>query len=463
ILEAAYFDPRSVRRTSKRLGISSESSYRFERGVNPEGLRQASLRAAQMMAGLAGGKAGGFIDEYPKKVEFPSIILRTRQVSDLLGIEIDDSDISGFLDRLGFEYSKEHKDYFSVQCPPYRHDMTIEADLMEEVARLFGYHNIVSTVARLAQHETKEPEMYSKRSRLNGLLAASGLSETINYSFINPSWRKWMGMGKDNAIEFKNRVNADWCELRTSLLPGLMNTAVFNIRQGEESIGIFETGVVFYGANGEGSEEFMSAGLITCGEEEIFGLRVPRDFSRLKGIVAKVIKGMSGFEPHMERPENPKDFLYPHRQVEIRVGSSRIGFLGQAHPLVTEKFGIDSEIVCFEISVDSLLQLSTGTVRAKPLPRFPGIKRDLALIVDESEEVRGLVKTIMETDPLRIRSCRVFDLYRGKQIPDGKKSVAFRLYFLDEGKTLTDETGDLIMKNILENAKENHGAQIRGT
>lgn len=464
VLESAYFDPPAVRKTARKLGISSESSHRFERGVNPEGVIYASRRAGTLIAEIAGGKFSGFADVYPKKITFPQITLRTQRVNKTLGLELTDKKIADCLSRLGFDFKNSSKGVFSVACPPYRHDLSQEIDLVEEVARLTGYENIPPTTARIAQYESHRKNFYKRRARLNSLWISAGLTETINYSFINPDWRKNLKMngGGIKPAVLRNPINADWAELRGSLLPGLLKTAAFNLRHGEEKISIFETGAVFRrDEKGGVIEEFLSSGVMTGGEEEIFDVKLPRDFRRLKGILAKVIKSFTGKLPEMARPATPKTFLYPHRQVEIMPGKNSTGFLGQLHPLVTEAFDIDRELYCFEISVDRLLQFGRETVTAKILPKFPGIKRDLALIVDKNVEVGGIVNTILETDTKRIQACRLFDLYRGEQVPEGSKSLAFNLYFVDEEKTLTDATGDELIKNILANLREKHGARLR--
>ena len=462
ILEAAYFNPVSVRRSAKKLGISTDSSYRFERGVNCETVDFASHRAAKLMVDIAGGELKGFADEYPVKLDYPQVTLRTQKVNDILGLELDDSDIEKTCSRLGFDFKREQTGSYIVNCPPHRHDIKLEVDLIEEVARLAGYRNIPTTIPRLAQHEATQETGYRKRRDLNRLWAAASLNETVNYSFINSAWRKRILPDDDAVIKLKNPISADWSELRSSLLPGLIEIAGANLRQGAEEVSIFETGVVFGpDAKGGVAEEFWSAGLITGGMENIFSVKLPRDFHRLKGIIGKVLKSFTGTEPTFAHLSERLPFLYPHRQAEISIDGKPVGFVGQLHPLVAEPFEIESELLCFEISVDRLLQSGSGTTKASPLPKFPGIKRDLALIVDEQEEAGSIMKTIIETDEKRIRSCRLFDLYRGKQVPEGKKSLAFSLFIMDDEKTLTDETGDRIFATVLERVEKKHSARLR--
>ena len=462
ILEAAYFDPKSVRRTAKKLGLSTESSYRFERGVNCESVDFASHRAAKLIVDIADGELNGFVDEYPAKLNYPQITLRTQKVNDILGLELDDSDIEKTFSRFGFNFKREYTGSYIVDCPPQRHDIQLEIDLVEEVARLVGYNNIPTRVARLAQHEATQKTSYGKRRNLNRLWAAAGLNETVNYSFINSVWRERLQPNDSDVVKLKNPISSDWSELRNSLLPGLIQTTGANLRQGAEEVSIFETGVVFC-SNGKNSvtENFLSSGLITGGMENVYNVKMPRDFHRLKGIVGKTLKSFTGMEPLIARPSKALPFLYPHRQAEISINGKVVGFVGQIHTLVTDAFEIDEELLCFEISVERLLQSGSGKTQASLLPKFPGIKRDMALIVDEKEEAGGIVNTIIETDEKLIRSCRLFDLYRGKQVPDGKKSLAFSLYIMDDEKTLTDETGDKIFSDILERVKKKHNARLR--
>ena len=464
ILEAAYFDPVSVRKTAKALGVSTESSYRFERGVDPRGVPIAGMLAARMIAASAGGAAGGFVDVYPMQARPPAIRLRTAKVNDTLGLALGDQRILDYLGSLGFDCKMEGEGLFAVTAPSWRHDVKIEMDLIEEVARLHGYANIPATAPRLAQHEAVEGGTYRARARMADLLAAAGFYETLSYSFINPAWRAALGLSGKEPVPMENRINADLCELRTSLLPGLLGAAAFNLRRGEELLSLFETGAVFSRAASEVQEEFHCAALMTVGEEELLGAAMPRGFHRLKGIIRKVVKAIAGVEPAFVRPADAarRPYLYTHRQAEIRVGAAVIGVMGQMHPLALQRFDIEAPMVCFELSTDALIQSGgAGNAPVEPLPRFPGIKRDLALLVDERTEAGGIVETILETDRALIRHCRLFDLYQGPQVPPGKKSLAFRLFFLDREQTLTDKTGNDLMAAILQRVGEKHGAELR--
>ncbi len=464
ILEAAYFDPVCVRRTAKRLGVSTESSYRFERGVDAEGLPLASFLAARMMAQFAGGIVGGYLDVYPQKIEHPPIALRARRTNDMLGLELSDREMAGYLGKLGIECESGSAGLFAVKTPSHRHDIKSEIDLVEEISRLHGLANVPPTAPKLAQHASLENGKYAKRRALNNLFAAAGFYEAVNFSFINPAWRRALGMEDKKPAKMENRINAELSELRTSLLPGLLQTASFNLRQGEERVTVYETGTTFRMRSGELHEEFHTAGVMTCGEEEILGVKLPRDFHRLKGVLSNVIKATTGVSPEFVLPAQGAEhkFLYDHRQAEIMVGGLCIGLMGQIHPLALEASDVDTDMVCFEFSADALLGLPTRGLRVTPIPRLPGIKRDLALIVDERVEAGALVKTILETDPVRIRHCALFDLYQGVQVPEGKKSLAFRLFFLDTEKNLTDGAGDEIMAEVLARVKEKHSAVIRG-
>ncbi len=464
ILEAAYFDPVCVRKTAKTLGVSTESSYRFERGVDPGEVPLAGRLAAQMIAASTGGKTGGFIDVYPVQTRPPAIRLRTAKVNNTLGLVLDSQRIAGYLNSLGFECKMEGEGLFSVTAPSWRHDIKIETDLIEEVARLHGYANIPATAPRLAQHDTAEGGTYRARSRLAGLLAAAGFYETLNYSFINPAWRTALSLSDKEPVPMENRINADLCELRTALLPGLMEAVAFNIRRGEDTLSLFENGTVFSREGNDVREEFHCAALMTLGTEEILGTGIPRGFHRLKGILQKVIKALTGTEASFTRPADDarRPHLYTHRQAEIRVNNAAVGVMGQIHPLALQQFDIETPMVCFEFSTDALIQSGyKGYAPVEPLPRFPGIKRDLALLVDERTEAGNIVETILDTDRALIRHCRLFDLYQGAQVQAGKKSLAFRLFFQKPEQTLTDKDADALMAAILKRVGERHGAELR--
>ncbi len=464
ILEAAYFDPVCVRKTAKALGVSTESSYRFERGVDPRGVPLASLLAARMIGASAGGTPDGFVDVYPMQWQAPAIRLRTTKVNDTLGLILSGQQVLNYLGSLGFDCKMEGDGLFAVTAPSWRHDIKIETDIIEEVARLHGYANIPATTPRLAQHEAVEGGTYRARSRMADLLAAAGFYETLNYSFINPAWRIGLGLAGKEPVPMENRINADLCELRTALLPGLLGAAALNLRKGEETLSLFETGTVFSRAVNEVREEFHCAAIMTAGEDELLGASIPRGFHRLKGILQKVIKALAGTEPAFVRPADAvrRQYLYTHRQAEIRVGETVIGVMGQMHPLALQQFDIEAPMVYFELSADALIQ-SRGKENTpmEPLPRFPGIKRDLALLVDERTEAGGIMETIIGTDRALIRHCRLFDLYQGPQVPAGKKSLAFRLLIQNPEQTLTDKAGDDLMAAILQRVGQRHGAELR--
>ncbi|MBI3581681.1 MAG: phenylalanine--tRNA ligase subunit beta [Nitrospinae bacterium] len=463
ILEAAYFDPVITRRTSKKLGLGTESSYRFERGVDPEGVKLASMIAARMMTENAGGKQGGFVDAYPKKIQPPPIKLRSGKAGKILGVELNPGRELDYLTLLGFKCDYGADGVITATAPSHRHDIKGEIDLIEEIARLHGFENIPETLPRLPQHDSSREGRYAKRREVNRLLVASGFFEAVNYSFINPDWRRNLGLVAGEPVQMENRINAELSELRTSLVPGLLKTLSFNLRQGEEKLSLFETGSVFRMAGGDSAEEFMTAGMMTCGDEEIFSSKLGRDFHRLKGVVANVVRAAARVEP--EFPFLPGDakkkFLYGHRQVGISVRGTQIGYMGQVHPLSADYFDVHLGVVCFELSLDALLASVGKAPKARPIPRFPGIKRDVALVVSEHSEAGGIIETMLGADA-RIRQCRLFDLYNGPQVGAGLKSLAFRLFFMDAERTMTDKDGDDIIASILKLAKEKHGAVLRG-
>jgi len=463
IIEAAYFNPTSTRKTSRRLSLSTESSYRFERGVNPDTVAFAGQMTAQMIAELGVGKVGGFVDMLPKKFDESKTILRTTKVNSVLGTNLSQNDISAVLEKLGFVFETKN-DGFEISIPLYRHDIESEVDFIEEVARIIGYGNIKATAPRLTQHEAKDNGSYMARRELNRLWASSSLNEAVNFSFINSAWRKSLGGNDDSAVVMQNPINADHEELRVSLLPGLLKNVSFNLRHGEEHVSLFETGAVYLLDNVKEKvdEEFFSAGLITGGNENLFGADIPRDFFRLKGIVSDVLKVFCGSEPVFVKPKKIKSFLYDHRQAEIVLNKSVVGFVGQLHPFAMEAFDITADTYCFEISIASLLESVTAEQTVKPIPKFPAIKRDIALIVDDDVEIGGIVETILATNANIIRDCTIFDLYKGEQVSVGKKSLAFKLFFQDDGATLTDEVADEVVSNILVRVKEVYNAELRG-
>ena len=469
LLESAYFDPMGIRRTSKKMGLSTEASVRFERGIDPNGSLQAAERAAGLMVEMAGGvMAQGAIDNYPQRIESPKIHLRASRVNSILGTKITQQEIPSYLQRLGLEVASGEKDAFRVTVPTFRVDLQREIDLIEEIARLHGFHRIPVTLPSGTVMAEKESALQRAAPLARRLLVGMGLREVITFSFISPKTVQNLGIQppdhRAKALRIQNPLSEDQAIMRTTLIPGLLQVIQTNMSRQNLHLQIFEMGRVFFPRPDQDlpKEVETLGGILTGLREEDSWAKSKEmiDFYDLKGIIEVFLQGL-GVNCFEFLPEKEVAFLKPGRACRLVVEGEILGVMGEAHARINDWLESKQAIYLFEINFKKLVDRMADHPVFKPLGRFPSVTRDLALIVDERVPAGDLIHTLQEVNPGLVQEIRIFDLYRGKPIPEGKKSLAFRFIFQREDRTLTDLEVNELHRLMVEAVAKRHGAVLR--
>jgi phenylalanyl-tRNA synthetase beta chain len=472
VIESALFDPVTIRRTAKRLGISTESSHRFERGVDPVGVRTALDRAAQLMAELAGGEvAEGAIDHYPRPIERAPVELKLGRVNTLLGVKLTGTQAAEYLRALEMEVQPAHKETFFVRPPSFRVDIEREADLVEELARSLGYDNIPATAPRMAVTATRPRPERLLRERVGGLLVAQGMSEIVTYSFTSAAATDRLRLAENDPrrghVPLLNPLSEEQAVMRTTLAPGLLETARRNIFQGSPDLCLFDVGRVFLARPGEDLPVEVSAagGLFT-------GLRTPHnwyaaspepvDFYDAKGALEALFEGLR-VEGIDYSPDAGEPFLVPEASCSLMAGAVRLGWCGRVEDDVLAAFGFKEAAYIFEIDLDRLLPMVPEGRRFRPLPKYPAALRDLALVMPEATPYRAVLETISTLGLGEVEAVRLFDVYRGKPIEAGKKSVALSISFRSGEKTLEEAEVNRLLAAIVAACENRLGAVLRSS
>ncbi len=471
VIECAYFDPRSVRRTSRRLGIHTDASHRFERGVDPADVPRVLARAASLIASVAAPGAIALrdaIDVVAVPVEKRRVILRRQTLHGILGVEVPWDEACRILEALGCEVDAADDESFSVRTPSWRPDLAAypasgEADLVEEIARVHGYEKIGYVVPRVSPSRAGTPRRILFERRLREVVAGAGLHEAIGYAFVAPEDLAKARVPTD-AVPLRNPLSEDRSVLRTSLLPGLAGGAVRSLHRQVEEVGLFELGRVFAPAAALPDERTM-LGLLLAGRRHAWlGPARPVDFYDLKGAVEYVAEAIGApLRCELDDSLDAERYLHPRRRARLWVGDRSVGLMGELHPEVTEDLGLGCRTLYGELEVEALRQAieSWGAPQAEAPPRFPGASRDVSFEVAEDVTAAALVETIREAAGGLAESVRVFDLFRGGSLPEGRMALGLRILYRDPGRTLTDKQVDKVHSKVIAVAERVHGAKPR--
>ena len=468
-IEAAYFQPTSVRRTSTKLGLRSEASIRFEKGINMETVLTAAERAAQLMQITGGGVVvGGAVDNYPTKHEAVTIQLQLAKVNALLGTDITDARIKEILTSLNFNIIEESETTITVEVPGYRPDCSIPEDLVEEVARVYGYDKIPQTLPYGASSRGVLTPAQQLRDGLVDKLAGMGLHEVMNYSFINKNNDEKLmypeGDIRRNSIPIMNPLSEEQGHMRTSIVPGMLNTILFNHNRRNEDVAIFEIGKVFL-LEGELKPETLANEKWTLGialkgktDSRWNQAGMAYDFYYLKGIVEELLADMKADVQFTACKDN--SIYHPGRAAYLFVNGQQAGVFGEIHPAIADNYGLEDRVYVAELDVDTLIAVGTGTIQVKALPKFPASTRDMAVVVPEKVAAADLEKAIREAGSELLDDVKIFDVFQGGQIITGHKSIAFALTFQAD-RTLTVEEVNVEYDKILAVLTEKFGAAAR--
>ena len=467
LLESAYFSPLSIRRTSKALSLSTEASYRFERGADINGVVPALERAVQLIIDNAGGAATGITDVYRKPLRSQRITVTWKKINDTLGININPSRIYTMLESLGIEHKTEGEG-ISVMPPSFRQqDLRMDVDVIEEVARLYGYNNIPSTFPNIEIQPIKSNIRWDFVHTIKDLMVRSGYLEAINYSFLNPSVLDKLRLpAKDKRrklITIKNPLKKEDEALRTTLIPALLENVRLNIRRGERSIRIFEISSVFLHSTRSLPDEILKLSAIYLKDRDETVWQEKHDgFYDLKGALENIFLDLKIKNYSFHKDIDVKEsYLHPGKSCVIKINEHEAGYLGTLHPDVAEDFDVSPETNILELDIDTILSLKSPQTVYQPLPKYPYIERDIAIIVPNNIPVSDAKSTILHVDSQFIESVRLFDIYEGKPIPKGKKSLAFSVRYRAVDRTLTDEEVKGIHTNIIKRLQDTLNAELR--
>lgn len=461
LVESAYFNPVSIRKTAKKTGIASDASHRFERGSDPEGTVRALNRAVSMMAQLCDATiAKDIIDEHPIKPVPIEIDLNTDALNVRLGTDFDADAIAKILESVEFKVEKTGQSRLKVAVPSFRVDVTRPEDLSEEVARLWGYNNIVTSYPPVpAKGRPLDPKIVL-RENIRQLLTGFSFFEAINYNFINEnSCDRLSLLGDDkrrNVETILNPISEQMSVLRSSLIPGLLETMKKNISQQTDSINIFEIGKVFFTTQ-KGSlpeENEIIAGLMTGNrsDQSWFSKKEKVDFFDLKGVVEGFCDALMIRDIVFEKIEDEKVSPYFKNgyAANVKSGDTLVGNFGRMDAGVLKSFGLKQDAFVFDFDLAAILGLIPGAVTAELLPRFPSISRDLSIIVDRSVTVGAILKQIVliaKKESL-IEKVFLFDAFQGDPLAEGKKSLSFRIVYRSANKTLKEKNIKKLHVNI---------------
>jgi phenylalanyl-tRNA synthetase beta chain len=460
LFEAAYFPPETVAGIARRLGLVTDAAQRFERGVDPRGQERAVERATALLAAIAGGRPGPTVltqdeSQLPKR---PGVTLRPERVASLLGVQVPRGEIEEILRRLGMQVAGAG-DVLGVMPPSHRFDIAIEQDLVEEVGRIYGYDRIPRSDARMPQRPQPSTERAVTRERLRLLLVDRGYQESISYSFVDPALQRLMFPG-EQALALANPLSAELAEMRVSLWPGLVDTLRFNERRQQARVRVFEVGTRFT-AGDEGVVESQAiAGLATgTALPEQWGVEGRAvDFYDVKSDVESLF-ALTGRQGAIRYVARTRPCLHPGRSAMILDGDRTLGWIGQLQPELARKLQLREAPWLFEIAVDPGFRSEVPVFRE--ISRFPAIRRDLAVVLDESVTLDELRESVTLAAKGLLRELAVFDVYRGKGVEPGRKSIALGLILQETSRTLTDEEADAVVAAVVARVKGDLKAGIR--
>lgn len=458
-LESAFFDPQVISGRARQYGLRTDASHRFERGVDFDLQKKAIIRAVQMIVDICGGRPQAIVDKTLKRFlpKRQKIKLRREQIERVLGIKQADKDITKILSGLGMQLAS-HQQGWMVQPPSFRFDINIEADLIEEISRIYGYNNIATQSLLACLHLNKENDLHAHQQKIQQCLISRGFQEVITYSFVDEEILKILHP-EARALKLANPIAPELSMMRPSLLPGLVNALLYNQKRQQHRIRLFETGLVFNDGD-QLSQIDKVAGIMTgSAHSKQWGIDDRAiDFFDLKKDVEALLnlnqqKNSFHFVPYHYSA------LHPRQSAEIIYNNQSVGYIGALHPSVQSVLGIIKETFVFELKINSFLDKEI--IICKKLSRFPLVKRDISITVDKKVLVADVIDFIRKTDTEILYSLELFDVYRHELIDLERKSLSFSLIFQKVSSTLTDDDVELVLEGVLEGLNKEFGALLR--
>lgn len=453
MLESAFFTPDAIAGKGRRFSISTDSSYRFERGVDFMQTRAAMERASALVLEICGGQAGEIVENTATLPTRAQVTLRLAKLNSILGITLDSDLVSQQLTRLGFDF-QQHGDSFVVQAPSYRFDIEREEDLIEEIARLYGYQHIPAItpaghLAMLPASEQQKPAL-----ALAQILVANGYQEVVTYSFVDARWEQDL-MGNTQAVKLHNPIASDMSVMRSGIWGGLLEVLKYNLNRQQDRVRIFETGAVYQQQGDAFAEHKRLAGLA-------FGAVLPEqwgapakalDFFDIKADV----DALCGYQASYQAAQHPA--LHPGQSAQVILHGQAIGWLGKLHPQWQQQFDCPNGVFLFELDFNALQASQLASYQA--VAKFPPVRRDIAVLVDQAVNAGDLLATMQQAKIDSVQHISLFDLYQGSGIAEGHKSLAFKIILQDSHKSLTDDEIENAVQTLIQLLAVHHGAQLR--
>lgn len=461
VLESAQFDPISVRRTARALGLATESSYRFERGIDPQGVEAASRRAAQLIEELSGGRVTATVT-VGKPAETPRrIALQLPRLERWLGARVSPTEVRGMLARLSCRVASAGSGAsLTVEPPSFRRDLNQDADLFEEIARLIGYDKIPATLpaARMSLPAGDGGASYRRLQSLRCLCASLGLTEAITWSLLSEEDFTRSGYPVQDAVRLANPLSQDHALLRPSLFMGLLASVRRNLSRGVGAVALFEVGTVF--ETRRLPEQPQRLGLMLTGDwQHDWQRRVPSDFFRLKGLLEALTSRLCAAPLVAEA--SPQPWCEPGHGVILRMAGRPVGVAGLAARRITRASDIEQDVWFAELSIERLLELRKQTDAAQAPPAFPPAKRDLSVILSDDVAYAAVERVIREAGGAILGQARLIDRYTGKPVPAGKHSLTFALEYRDPARTLAAAEADAAHQRIVQALAQQFSATLR--
>ncbi|MBV7314386.1 phenylalanine--tRNA ligase subunit beta [Shewanella sp. NIFS-20-20] len=463
LLECAFFAPLAIMGKARRLGLHTDSSHRFERGVDPELQHKVMDRASRLILDICGGKAGPVVEvvsneHLPKPA---AIVLRRSKLDKVLGHVIGDDDVETILTMLGFAVTRQGQDW-AVTTATYRFDMAIEEDLIEEVARIYGYNNIpnIAPVASLSMSDHHEADISLRKVR--GVLTARGYQEAITYSFVDPKLQNILHPN-EAAMVLPNPISVEMSAMRLSMFTGLLGAVGYNQARQQSRVRLFETGLRFVpdeSAESGVRQQAMLGAVITgsLADEHWDMASKAVDFFDIKGDLESII-GLTAADSEFTFRKASHSALHPGQCAEILRNDQVIGVIGAVHPSHEKAFGLNGKTLVFEVQLDALLHASLP--QAQAVSKFPANRRDIALVVDEAVAAGEVVKLIRKVGENQLVGINLFDVYRGKGVEPGKKSLAIALTLQDNTRTLEEKEIAEMVDSVVSALKTEFNASLR--
>ncbi|HET7369944.1 MAG TPA: phenylalanine--tRNA ligase subunit beta [Gammaproteobacteria bacterium] len=458
--ESAFFTPFAVAGRARRYGLHTDASHRYERGVDPELPRLALERATALLLEIAGGKAGPVTvaEQTEALPQRAAVRLRKSRLDRLLATTVPDEEVSGILDRLGFAPQKTAEGW-TATAPSARFDIEGEHDLIEEIGRIVGFDSVPVEPLPAAVALQPVSETQVDGGRIRAAMVDRGYQEVVTYSFIEPTLEADLGLGGGVAV-LSNPLSTDMSQLRRSLWPGLLQALRYNANHQQDRVRLFEIGIKFFLQDAEINEEKTMSGAVIGSRwpEQWDAASAPVDFHDVKAdIEALLALGGQGDTFNFEAEAHPA--LHPGRCARIRRGEAGVGWLGELHPAVAEKLDLEQAPLLFELDYAAISEAKPP--KYKEFSRFPSVRRDLAVVVDEATSVRAIEQAITEEAGKMLRELRVFDIYRGRGVDSGRKSIALGLILQETSRTLTDNDLEIVIGRILSRLQRDFDAVLR--